>query len=151
MIAFLSAALVLIGAAIHVAALVPARRLIALVPAGSLHNKWLALIGLVLIFIAGYLGYIIVLWGRQTEWRDLPIPGIFVVGAIFVLLTMSLALRTAVDLLRISKLEAENVTDPLTQVYNRRYLDRRLEEEVARSKRYALDFSILLLDIDHFK
>lgn len=48
-------------------------------------------------------------------------------------------------------LEAENITDPLTQAHNRRYLDRRLEEEVARSKRYALDLSILPLDIDHFK
>jgi len=151
MIAYLSAALVLIGVAIHVAALASARRLIALIPTGPLRNKWFAMTGLIVIFIAGFLGYIVVLWGRQTEWRDLPIPGIFVFGAMFVLLTMRLALQTAVDLLHISKLEAENVTDPLSQVYNRRYLERRLEEEVVRSKRYALDLSVLLLDIDHFK
>lgn len=39
----------------------------------------------------------------------------------------------------------------MTQVHNRRYQDRRLEEEVERSKRYGLALSILLLDIDHFK
>ncbi len=151
MISYLSTAMVLIGLVIHVAALSPARRLIGIIPAGSLRNKWFAMAGLIIIFIAGYFGYVVVLWGRPAEWRDLLIPGIFVFGAVFVWLTTSLSLRTAVDLLRISMLETENITDPLTQVYNRRYLDCRLEEEVARSKRYALDLSILMLDIDHFK
>lgn len=61
------------------------------------------------------------------------------------------SLQTAVDLQRIYLLESENVTDPLTNIYNRRYLDRRIEEEVARSKRYSLDLSILMLDIEYFK
>jgi diguanylate cyclase (GGDEF)-like protein len=69
----------------------------------------------------------------------------------FVWLTTSLSLQTAVDLRRMDLLETENITDPLTKVYNRRYLDRRLEEEVARAERYALKLSVLMLDIDHFK
>lgn len=151
MISLLSAALVLIGLLIHVAALVPLRKLVAMLPPGSLRNKWLAMSGLIFVFIAGYLGYIVVLWGQQTEWHELPIPGIFLFGALFVWLTIALSLQTAADLQRIDALEAENVTDPLTKVYNRRYLDRRLEEEFARSKRYALDLSVLMLDVDHFK
>lgn len=151
MIAYLSATLVLIGLVIHVATLAPLRKLMAMLPAGSLCNKWLAMTGLVFVFIAGYLGYIVVLWGKQTEWHELPIPGIFLFGAIFVWLTIKLSLQTAADLRRIVLLESENITDPLTKVYNRRYLDRRLEEEVVRSKRYTLDLSVLLLDIDHFK
>lgn len=151
MISLLSAALVLIGLLIHVAALIPLRKLVAMLPPGSLRNKWLAMSGLIFVFIAGYLGYIVVLWGQQTEWHELPIPGIFLFGALFVWLTIALSLQTAADLQRIDTLEAENVTDPLTKVYNRRYLDRRLEEEFARSKRYALDLSVLMLDVDHFK
>ncbi len=151
MISFLSAALVMTGLVIHIAALAPSRRLIAMLPAGSLRNKWFAMIGLILSFIVGYLGYIVILWGQQTEWRDILIPCIFLLGAVFVWLTTSLSLQTAVDLRRIGLLEMENITDPLTQVYNRRYLDRQLEEEVARSKRYSLDLSVLMLDIDHFK
>lgn len=151
MISLLSAALVLIGLLIHVAALVPLRKLVAMLPPGSLRNKWLAMSGLIFVFIAGYLGYIVVLWGQQTEWHELPIPGIFLFGALFVWLTIALSLQTAADLQRIDALEAENVTDPLTKVYNRRYLDRRLEEEFTRSKRYALDLSVLMLDVDHFK
>jgi len=151
MISYLSALLVLIGLIIHVATLAPLRRLIAILPAGTLRNKWLAMTGLIFVFIAGYLGYIVVLWGRQTEWYELPIPGIFLFGALFVWSTITLSLQTAVDLRRIDLLESENITDPLTKVHNRRYLDRRLAEEVARSARYALDLSVLMLDIDHFK
>jgi len=151
MIAYLSALLVVIGLLIHVASLVPLRRLIAMLPAGSLRNKWFAMAGLIFIFIAGYLGYIVVLWGQQTEWHELPIPSIFLFGAIFVWLTTELSLQTATDLLRIDLLETESITDPLTKVYNRRYLDRRLEEEIARSTRYSLELSVFMLDIDHFK
>jgi predicted signal transduction protein with EAL and GGDEF domain len=151
MISYLSASLVLIGLVIDVATLAPLRRLIAMLHAGSLRNKWLAMTGLVFIFIAGYLGYIVVLWGQQIEWHELPIPGIFLFGTIFVRLTIALTLQTAADLRRIDLLEAENITDPLMKVYNRRYLDRRLDEEVARSKRYSLELSVLILDIDHFK
>jgi diguanylate cyclase (GGDEF)-like protein len=55
------------------------------------------------------------------------------------------------DVMRINLLEQEAVTDPLTGVFNRRYLDRRLHEEVARARRYSLSLSALLLDIDLFK
>lgn len=151
MISYLSTSLVLIGLCIHVATLAPLRRLITMLPAGSLRNKWLAMSGLIFLFIAGYLGYIVVLWGKQTAWSELPIPGIFLFGAIFVWVTIMLSMQTASDLRRINLLEAENITDPLTKVYNRRYLDRRLDDEVARSKRYSLDLSVLMLDIDHFK
>ncbi|HAF43643.1 MAG TPA: GGDEF domain-containing protein [Gallionellaceae bacterium] len=151
LISYLSALLVLVGLSIHVATLYPLRRLISILPAGTLRNKWLAMTGLILIFIAGYLGYIIVLWGRQTEWNELFTPGIFLFGALFVWLTISLALQTAADLKRISLLESENISDPLTKVFNRRYLDRRLEDEVARSMRYSIGLSVLMIDIDHFK
>lgn len=42
-------------------------------------------------------------------------------------------------------------TDALTQVHNRVKLDAVLTEEMARAARYQLTFSIILLDIDHFK
>jgi len=151
MISHLSAALVLIGLLIHAATLAPLRRLMAMLPAGSLRNKWLAMTGMIFLFIAGYLGYLVVLWDQQTKWDEVPIPGVFLFGAIFVWLTIKLSMQTAIDLRRIDVLEAENITDPLTKVYNRRYLDRRLDEEVARSKRYSLDLSILMIDIDYFK
>ncbi len=42
-------------------------------------------------------------------------------------------------------------TDALTDLYNRRALDARLECEILRSQRYSKPFSLMMLDIDHFK
>lgn len=43
------------------------------------------------------------------------------------------------------------LTDVLTGLHNRRYLDRRLSEEVTRSARYGSPLSCLFIDADHFK
>jgi diguanylate cyclase (GGDEF)-like protein len=43
------------------------------------------------------------------------------------------------------------LTDSLTGVYNRRYIDRRLLEEIGRARRQAYRISCLYIDIDHFK
>ncbi|MBA2665805.1 MAG: diguanylate cyclase [Trueperaceae bacterium] len=43
------------------------------------------------------------------------------------------------------------IFDPLTRIANRRGLDVRLDDEVQRAKRYGHAFSILMLDLDHFK
>lgn len=41
--------------------------------------------------------------------------------------------------------------DGLSQLYVRRYFDKRLEEELRRAQRFETPFSVLLLDIDFFK
>lgn len=43
------------------------------------------------------------------------------------------------------------IIDSLTDVFVRRYLLERLEEELSRSSRHNTKFSFLMLDIDHFK
>jgi len=43
------------------------------------------------------------------------------------------------------------LTDALTGMHNRRYLQKRLNEEVARSRRYNHPLSCLFIDADHFK
>jgi diguanylate cyclase (GGDEF)-like protein len=109
------------------------------------------LTGLIALFIVGYIGYAITFWSLHTTWLDLIVPSIFFFGAVFVRLTANLSLKTAIDVRRVSLLEQENISDPLIGIYNRRYLDRRLEEEYARAMRYSLPLSVLLIDIDHFK
>ncbi len=44
-----------------------------------------------------------------------------------------------------------SVTDELTGLANRRRLDRKLEDEVARSGRTGQIFAVLMIDLDHFK
>ena len=50
-----------------------------------------------------------------------------------------------------AQLEALSVTDALTGLPNRRHLMKRLEDEVARVKRFDQPLSLLMMDVDHFK
>ncbi|MDR7378377.1 diguanylate cyclase (GGDEF)-like protein [Rhodoferax ferrireducens] len=44
-----------------------------------------------------------------------------------------------------------SITDPLTGCFNRRTLEPRLLEEIERAHRYQRPFSVICLDLDHFK
>lgn len=44
-----------------------------------------------------------------------------------------------------------SITDELTGLYNRRYLNQRFEREVIRAKRYKRPLSVVMIDIDYFK
>lgn len=49
------------------------------------------------------------------------------------------------------KLERLSITDPLTGFFNKRHLFQILEGEIGRAKRYDLNLSILMIDMDNFK
>jgi len=61
------------------------------------------------------------------------------------------AVRTTELRERNEQLKKLATRDPLTGLYNRRYLDRRLAEEFHRLQRYGTPYSVVLLDIDDFK
>lgn len=44
-----------------------------------------------------------------------------------------------------------SLRDPLTQIFNRRYLTERLRAEVAFALRHQTDMGLLVVDVDHFK
>jgi diguanylate cyclase (GGDEF)-like protein len=52
---------------------------------------------------------------------------------------------------RAGQLEELSITDPLTGLYNRRFLEGRLEEERSRSQRQGQAFSLIFADLDNFK
>jgi diguanylate cyclase (GGDEF)-like protein len=60
----------------------------------------------------------------------------------------SLCLQNAINR---EKLEVSGNTDVLTGWHNRRHLETRLPEEMARAIRYSEPLCCLILDIDHFK
>lgn len=49
------------------------------------------------------------------------------------------------------KLVELSVTDPLTEVFNRRQFDNQLEQEIQRAERYGNVFSLVMFDLDHFR
>ncbi|MEZ5465050.1 MAG: diguanylate cyclase [Lysobacteraceae bacterium] len=48
-------------------------------------------------------------------------------------------------------LRTQSIRDPLTGLFNRRYLEESLQRELARCERRELPLSLLMLDVDHFK
>jgi len=48
-------------------------------------------------------------------------------------------------------LRQQSIRDPLTGLFNRRYLEETLALEIERAKRQEGPFSVMMLDLDHFK
>jgi diguanylate cyclase (GGDEF)-like protein len=51
----------------------------------------------------------------------------------------------------VEEVEARSMTDPLTGLANRRWLEQRLDEELDRVRRYERPLCLTILDLDHFK
>jgi diguanylate cyclase (GGDEF)-like protein len=69
-----------------------------------------------------------------------------------VLQTVASELVVAVENSRLYRLTKRlAITDELTDLYNYRYLQQRLDEEIGRADRYGKRLSLLMLDIDNFK
>ena len=49
------------------------------------------------------------------------------------------------------KLRFQSLRDPLTSLYNRRYLHESLSQEIDRARRKQQFVSVIMLDVDHFK
>jgi len=64
---------------------------------------------------------------------------------------VALALERAEWQERAKEFQLMSITDQLTGLLNRRYLQERMNEEVNRSKRYEYPMSFLMIDIDDFK
>jgi diguanylate cyclase (GGDEF)-like protein len=64
---------------------------------------------------------------------------------------VALALERAEWQERATEFQLMSITDALTTLPNRRYLEERLSEELSRSKRYDYPMSFLMIDIDDFK
>jgi diguanylate cyclase (GGDEF)-like protein len=64
-----------------------------------------------------------------------------------------LRIRAAQDQLRVAneELERRSITDPLTGLFNRRYFEYRLAQELERSRRHGGPVALALVDLDHFK
>lgn len=69
-------------------------------------------------------------------------------------LAVSLAEHLALALANLNLREAlrrQSIRDPLTNLFNRRFLDEYLDRELRRAARSGSPVSVIMLDIDHFK
>lgn len=59
--------------------------------------------------------------------------------------------QTMANLQLRESLRVQSLRDPLTQLYNRRYLEENLFRELQRCERRNLPVTVMMLDVDHFK
>jgi two-component system cell cycle response regulator len=62
------------------------------------------------------------------------------------ILELERSLKAAAD-----EIHLLSITDPLTGIYNRGYINERLPQEIHRANRYGRALSLVMCDIDHFK
>jgi diguanylate cyclase (GGDEF)-like protein len=88
------------------------------------------------------------LWYNELPRRTILITMFLIIAflMVFILLTLIKKLKKAMD-----EITCLSITDPLTNLFNRRYINDRLSEEINRTKRYGYSFSLIMLDIDYFK
>jgi len=80
--------------------------------------------------------------GNQSSWN----------GYKETLVTLSNLLGLILQNHRLTrKIHEKSIHDELTQIYNRRYFNRKLKEEVERAVRYQHPLSLLIIDADDFK
>ncbi|MGB7972425.1 MAG: GGDEF domain-containing protein [Candidatus Deferrimicrobiaceae bacterium] len=142
--------LILAAVGILIVALFSTTRILDELPTGPLRHQWRTLRVYTVFFLAGYLGYLSFV-NAVMGITGILIALLFFLGACFVQMVCSLSLGTVRDIKRIATLETENITDPLMEIFNRRHLERRLEEECERAKRLGFPLSMIMLDLDHFK
>jgi len=98
-------------------------------------------------------GETLLLLGPPKSGRLLGIgPPALAILAWFLVAAVVLAWALARTLTRLhQRVEQQAVTDPLTGLWNRRYMAETLDREVSRARRFGHPISLIILDIDDFK
>lgn len=76
------------------------------------------------------------------------------VRALWEQLALTTASKLALELANIQlreRLRSQSIRDPLTGLFNRRYLDETLKRELERATRHNYPVGVIMLDVDHFK
>ncbi|MEP6572290.1 MAG: diguanylate cyclase [Gemmatimonadota bacterium] len=67
-------------------------------------------------------------------------------------LTVSEQIALAISNARLREaLKRQSIIDPLTELFNRRYMDETLKRELSRALRQSGSLSLVVVDVDHFK
>lgn len=91
--------------------------------------------------VIGFLGFDVT--RTEKTWRDEDISLLTVVGEIFT----SVLIRRQTE----ATLEEQAIRDPLTNLYNRRHFNSRIEQELAVAEQKGQCLAVVVCDLDHFK
>jgi len=118
------------------------------------------------IELEGYLPVLVITGQVELKLRALqsgakdviskPFEKVEILARIYNMLEIRLLNREATNQSKILEqlvqdLQKQIITDPLTNLFNRRFLQEYLPREVAKAKRVAGSFAVLMIDLDFFK
>ena len=142
--------LVLSGICMLVVSAFTSQQLIRKLPMGKVRNSWQMLTYIIVGFIFAYAAYMLMLMTGQVNLVSLSIAKIGFTAAAFMLLLCFLTYQITRDIREAIAMDQASIIDPVLDIYNRRYFERRIDEETQRSRRYKLPLSLILFDIDGF-
>jgi diguanylate cyclase (GGDEF)-like protein len=125
-------------------------------------SAWISVLAVtILIFAAASLFLHSSFWLKDALELKVPPPLLFVVLVLFVLLVLYLARReleirklnvlTLYERLSVEREHSAGMVDPLTRVFNRRFLAELLQGEIARAERNQRPLTFVMCDLDRFK
>ena len=143
--------LLLSGICLYAASLFTVQNLVKKLPLGEVRNNWKVLSFFIVGFIVGYAAYMFMLWTGKASLSSITYPAVCFAAAAFVLLLCFLTYQTTRDIGEAIAMDQASIIDPMLDIYNRRYFDRRIDEETQRSRRYNQPLSIILFELDQFE
>lgn len=143
--------LLLSGICLLVVSVFTAQQLIKKLPLGNVRHSWQMLNFLLVGSILGYAAYMLLLMTGQLSLVNLNIPKLCFAAASFILLLCYLTYQTTRNIREAIAVDQASIIDPVLDIYNRRYFDRRIDEETQRSRRYNQPLSIILFEVDQFE
>jgi diguanylate cyclase (GGDEF)-like protein len=143
--------LLLCGIGLYATSLFTVQHLVKKLPLGEVRNNWKILSFFIVGFIVGYMAYMFMLWTGKVGLQSITYPAICFAASGFVLLLCFLTYQTTCDIGEAIAMDQASIIDPVLDIYNRRYFDRRVDEETQRSRRYNQPLSIILFEVDQFE
>lgn len=143
--------LLLSGIFLYAASIFTVQQLVKKLPLGEVRNNWKVLSFFIVGFAVGYAAYMFMLWSGKVSLEGITYPAVCLAVASFVLLLCFLTYQTTRDIGEAIAMDQASIIDPVLDIYNRRYFDRRIDEETQRSRRYNQPLSIILFEVDQFE
>lgn len=143
--------LLLSGICLYAASLFTVQQLVKKLPLGEVRNNWKVLSFFIAGFAVGYVAYMFMLWTGKVGLSSVTYPAICFAASAFVLLLCFLTYQTTRDIGEAIAMDQASIIDPVLDIYNRRYFDRRIDEETQRSRRYNQPLSIILFEVDQIE
>ena len=142
--------MVLLGVVVLTVSLSPVRSLYR--NGRNTERSWRALFILILLFIAGYIGFALLLAGKTATLVDLIVAAVFLGGGIFVLMVVRLSV-TSIDQIRqlATQEKYHAMHDDLTGLPNRALFREQIAAAILKAQREHRRVAVFVMDLDHFK